>query len=247
MIRLNVNIDHIATIRNARGGNEPDPVVAASFAELAGASGIVCHLREDRRHINDRDLRLLREIVQTKLDLEMAANEEIIQIALQTRPELVTIVPEKRQELTTEGGLDVFSQKEKLTSLCERMHERGIEVSLFVEPEEKQITAAKEVGADMVELHTGTYANARTAERFKFELNRIINAAAFAGNLDLKVAAGHGLNYYNTKHICFIYEIEELSIGHSIISRAAFVGIERAVKEMIELINNSTLHRNIDI
>lgn len=247
MIRLNVNIDHIATIRNARGGSEPDPVVAASLAELAGASGIVCHLREDRRHINDRDLRLLREIVQTKLDLEMAANEEIIRIALETLPDLVTIVPEKRQELTTEGGLDVVSNHDNLVALCDRMHERGIEVSLFVEPDERQITAAKEVGADMVEIHTGTYANARNPEKFKFELNRIINAAAYAANLELKVAAGHGLNYINTKHICYIYEIEELSIGHAIISRAALVGMERAVREMIELINNATLHRNIDI
>jgi pyridoxine 5-phosphate synthase len=247
MIRLNVNIDHIATIRNARGGQEPDPVVAASLAELAGANGIVCHLREDRRHINDRDLRLLREIVQTKLDLEMAANEEIIKIALETVPDLVTIVPEKRQELTTEGGLDVVSNREQLLSLCERMHERSIEVSLFVEPDEKQITAAKEVGADMVELHTGCYANAKSPEKFKFELNRIINAAAFAGNIDLKVAAGHGLNYKNTPNICFIHEIEELSIGHSIISRAVLVGLEQAVREMIAIINNSTLHRNIDI
>lgn len=247
MITLNVNIDHIATLRQARGGNEPDPVAGAIAAELAGASGIVCHLREDRRHINDRDLRMLKEVNRSKLDLEMAANEEIIKIALETLPDLVTIVPEKRQELTTEGGLDVANNFDSMKSLADRMHEKGIEVSLFVEPDEKQIEASLRVGADMVELHTGTYANARSFERTKFELNKLISAAALASSMGLKVAAGHGLNYMNTKPMCFIHELNELSIGHSIISRAVIVGIERAVKDMIELINNSTLHRNIDI
>lgn len=247
MITLNVNIDHIATLRNARGGKEPDPVVAATIAEMAGASGIVCHLREDRRHIKDRDLRLLKEFVQSKLDLEMAATDEIIAIALDVVPDLVTIVPEKRTELTTEGGLDVEANFDRMKKLCDQMHEKGIEVSLFVEPDERQITAAHNVGADMVELHTGTYANANTPEKFKFELNRIISASAFAYNADLKIAAGHGLNYQNTRQICFIHEIDELSIGHSIISRASLVGLDRAVREMLDLMNNATLHRNIDI
>ncbi len=247
MITLNVNIDHAATLRQARGGTEPDPVTAAVMAELAGASGIVCHLREDRRHLNDRDLRILKEVVQTKLDLEMAAREDIILIALATEPDLVTIVPEKRSELTTEGGLDVAGALDKMKSLCQRMHEKNIEVSLFIEPDEKQIVAALEAGADMVELHTGTYANANSPERHKFELNRMISASSFAAGAGLKVAAGHGLNYINTPEICYIHEIDELSIGHSIIARAIYKGIDQAVKEMIELINVSTLHRNIDI
>jgi len=234
---LNVNIDHIATIRQARGGKEPDPVAGAVIAELAGAKGIVCHLREDRRHINDRDLRLLREVVQTKLDLEMGSVEEIIKIALATKPELVTIVPEKRQELTTEGGLDVASDIERFKSLTDRMHSRGIEVSFFIEPDYKQIDAALKAGADIVELHTGSYANSVSLESYKLELQKIANSAKFAKEAGLKVAAGHGLNYVNSYDIALIEEIEELSIGHSIISRAVFVGLERAIKEMIEIIN----------
>ncbi len=236
MITLNVNIDHIATIRNARGGIEPDPVAAAIVAELAGATGIVCHLREDRRHIKDRDLRLLREVVQTKLDLEMAANDEIIQIALEVVPDLVTIVPEKRQELTTEGGLDVRSNRNKLRELCNKMHDKGIEVSLFVDPNEMQIEEAYIVGADMVELHTGEYANAKSEKEKLEQISLLLSAAAFAHHSGLKVAAGHGLNYVNTPAICKIREIRELSIGHSIIARAAFVGLERAVKEMLHII-----------
>jgi len=236
MITLNVNIDHIATIRNARGGTEPDPVAAAIVAELAGATGIVCHLREDRRHIKDRDLRLLREVVQTKLDLEMAANDEIIQIALEVVPDLVTIVPEKRQELTTEGGLDVRSNRNKLRELCKKMHDKGIEVSLFVDPNEMQIEEAYIVGADMVELHTGEYANAKSEKEKLEQISLLLSAAAFAHHSGLEVAAGHGLNYVNTPAICKIREIRELSIGHSIIARAAFVGLERAVKEMLHII-----------
>lgn len=236
MITLNVNIDHIATIRNARGGIEPDPVTAAAIAELAGAKGIVSHLREDRRHINDRDVRLLKEIVQTKFDLEMAATEEIINIALEIKPDLVTIVPEKRQELTTEGGLDVRANRESLRTLCKKMHAEGIEVSLFVDPDELQIEEALIVGADMIELHTGAYANARKDQDKKDELNLLFAAAAFAHNSGLKIAAGHGLNYFNTQDICKIPYIGELSIGHSIISRAAFVGLEKAVKDMLEIV-----------
>ena len=246
MITLNVNIDHVATLRNARGGTEPDPVIAVGIAELAGATGIVCHLREDRRHIKDKDLYRIKDTVQSKLDLEMAANEEIIKIALDIVPELVTIVPEKRQELTTEGGLDVAGNMDSMCSLCERMHEKGIEVSFFVEPDEKQIDACKTIGADMVELHTGTYANAR-GSKIERELNRIIAGAAWAGDRELKVAAGHGLNYINTSPVCFIHEIGELSIGHSIMARAIFTGLDQAVRDMMNIINSSTLHRNIDI
>ncbi|MGE5480043.1 MAG: pyridoxine 5'-phosphate synthase [Chloroflexota bacterium] len=246
MITLNVNIDHIATVRNARGGKEPDPVAAAIVAELAGASGIVAHLREDRRHINDRDLRMLREVVQTKLDLEMAANEEIIGIALETLPDLVTIVPEKRQELTTEGGLDVAAVQGSIKELCYKMHEKGIEVSLFVEPDERQIAASKACGADMVELHTGAYANARGKAELDLHFSKIARGAEFAAQHGLKVAAGHGLNYMNTKPVCSIYEIGELSIGHSVIARAQFVGLDRAVREMIELINTCVAHSRIE-
>ncbi len=247
MIRLNINIDHVATLRQARGGIEPDPVAAVSIAELAGAQGIVCHLREDRRHVNDRDVRLIREIVQTKMDLEMAANEEIINIALDTKPELVTIVPEKRQELTTEGGLNMAADIERYKKLSGRFHDKGIEVSYFIEPTEEQINAAIKADADMVEIHTGIYANARGSEAVNNELNKIISACQYASNAGLQIAAGHGLNYVNTRPICFIHEIDELSIGHSIMARAIFTGLDAAVKEMIQLINTATLHRNIDM
>lgn len=241
MITLNVNIDHVATVRNARGGSEPDPAAAAIKAELAGATGIVCHLREDRRHIKDKDLRVLRELVQTKLDLEMGANEEIIGIALEVLPDMVTIVPEKRQELTTEGGLDVAADIDRYKSLCDRMREKNIEVSFFVEPDDKQIEASLRCGANMVELHTGAYANARDRDRFAEELAKIERGTKTAANLGLKIAAGHGLNYINTQHICKFHEINELSIGHSIISRAIFAGIETAVKDMLDIIHYSTL------
>ncbi|OGU37920.1 MAG: pyridoxine 5'-phosphate synthase [Ignavibacteria bacterium GWB2_35_12] len=245
MKTLNVNIDHVATIREARGGKEPDPVATAILAELAGASGIVCHLREDRRHINDRDVKILREVVQSKLDLEMAAHEEIINIALNLKPDLVTIVPEGRMELTTEGGLDVAGNPDKFESLVERMHGNGIEVSFFVEPDKKQIEASLLAGADMVELHTGNYANAK-GELFNDELEKIKIASFFANETRLKIAAGHGINYLNIKPLCLIPEIGEFSIGHSIISRAIHVGIERATREMIEVINTSTLHRSLN-
>ncbi len=240
MITLNVNIDHVATVRQARGGLEPDPVAAAAAAELAGASGIVCHLREDRRHINDRDLRIIRDTVSSKLDLEMANNEEIIKIALETLPDMVTIVPEKRQELTTEGGLDVVSNVVSISSLSDRMHENGIIVSLFIEPVKAQIDASKKAGADMIEIHTGTYSNLKNKAQFT-EFERIISAAKYAKSIGLWVAAGHGLNYNNTQLICSIKEIDELSIGHSIISRSVFTGIFNAVKEMRDLILNASL------
>lgn len=211
-MRLNVNIDHIATIRNARGGNEPDPVAGAIIAELAGALGIVAHLREDRRHINDRDLAALREVVRSKLDLEMAANEEIIKIALKTVPELVTIVPEKRQELTTEGGLDVASDIERFRALSERMHEKGIEVSYFIEPDERQIDAVLEANGDMVEFHTGVYANLKNSPKKYDEILRIEDACSIAFDNKLDIAAGHGLDYFNVEPIAGIIEIDELSI-----------------------------------
>ncbi len=243
MVTLNVNVDHIATIRQARGGNEPDPVAAAVICELAGAKGIVCHLREDRRHIQDRDVELLREIVTTKLDLEMASVEEIINIAIRIKPDLVTIVPEKRIELTTEGGLDVAADVPRFTELVERMHEGGIEVSFFVEPEIQQIDAILQTGAEIVEFHTGVYSNLKEEKKIKFEIERIKKAAGYAKNAGLKVVAGHGLNYKNVFEICKIKSIDELSIGHSIVSYSVFVGLERAVREMINIMNLSLVHR----
>ncbi len=237
MMTLNINIDHVATLRQARGGKEPDPVTAAVNAELAGATGIVCHLREDRRHVNDRDVRMLREVIQSKMDLEMSANEEIIQIALDVLPELVTIVPEKRQELTTEGGLDLASDIERFKTLTERMHDKDIEVSFFIEPTEEQIEAALKCDADMVELHTGSYANGIKEYDIDFEYRKIVNAAVFASKAGLKVAAGHGLNYINTHQIAKIPCINELSIGHSVMARAIFVGIDKAVRDMLDIIH----------
>ena len=240
-MELNVNIDHIATVRNARGGFEPDPVTGAAIAELAGASGVVCHLREDRRHINDHDLKRIRETVQTKLDLEMAANEEIIKIALDTVPDLVTIVPEKRQELTTEGGLNVAGDIEKFKSLSDRMHEKRINVSFFIEPDIHQIEAVIQANGDMVEFHTGTYANAKHEDEIQKELSSIQIACQRADEAGLKIAAGHGLNYHNTPAICQFPQINELSIGHSIISRAVFSGLEKAIKDMLQIMNNSII------
>jgi pyridoxine 5-phosphate synthase len=235
-MRLAINIDHVATLREARGGVEPDPVTAAAICELAGAEGIVCHLREDRRHINDRDLRLLRETVKTKLDLEMAATEEIIRIAIETLPELVTLVPEKRQELTTEGGLDVRGHRNYLQDVIEEFHKHEIEVSVFVDPAAEQIEAAKAIGADMIEIHTGEYANARTEREAMALLETIRSAATLGAKLGLVVNAGHGLNYINIKPITTIEEISEVSIGHAVISHAVFVGLERAVREMKALV-----------
>lgn len=237
MIDLCVNIDHIATLREARGGIEPDPVTAALMAELAGAVGIVCHLREDRRHVNDRDLRLLRDTVQTKLDLEMAAEEEILSIAVETLPDLVTFVPEKREELTTEGGLNILDRPHFYADCSALMHENDIEVSFFVEPEAQHIEAAVKAGADIVELHTGTYANARSRSAIEKELERIRHASRIAADLGVRVVAGHGLNYVNIRPLCAIPELEEVSIGHAIIARSAFVGITQAVQEMIAILH----------
>ncbi len=238
MKRLSVNIDHVATLRQARGENEPDPVTAALIAELAGAVGIVSHLREDRRHIQDNDVYLLRKTLKTKLDLEMAATEEIINIALDVVPDLVTLVPEKRQELTTEGGLDVVSQLAHLTEVTARFHRKNILVSIFVAPNKDQIKAAKRTGADFVELHTGEYANAR-GKAVDEQLDRLKRAAGDAAKLGLEINAGHGLNYRNLKPVAMIEEIWEFSIGHALISHALFVGMERAVKEMIAILREA--------
>lgn len=235
---LGVNIDHVATIRQARGGVEPDPVMAATLAVLGGADGITVHLREDRRHIQDRDLRLLREFVTIELNLEMAATKEMIGIAVKTRPDLVTLVPEKRQELTTEGGLDVGAQKNHIRKAIDKIHAAGMPVSLFINPDAGSITLSKEIGADMVEIHTGMYADARGRQKEK-ELTRIVNAVKSALDAGLLVNAGHGLNYSNVSRIASIEGLRGLYIGHSIVSRAVFVGLERAVREMKEIIKDS--------
>jgi pyridoxine 5-phosphate synthase len=232
-MRLCINIDHVATLRNARGEGVPDPVEAALVCERAGADGIVCHLREDRRHIRDGDVRRLREVLTTKLDLEMAATPEIIGIALRSLPDLVTLVPEKRRELTTEGGLDVVRSKRLLARAVERFHAKSIPVSLFVDPVAEQIRAAKEIGADMIELHTGEYANARSAAARRTQLARIAKAAALGRGLALVVNAGHGLDYGNIAPVRKIRDIEEVSIGHAVIVRALEVGLKNAVAEMV--------------
>jgi pyridoxine 5-phosphate synthase len=239
MARLGVNIDHVATIRQARGGAEPDPVAAAAIAELAGADGITIHLREDRRHIQDRDLKLLRETVKTKLNLEMAATREMIAIALAVHPDMCTLVPEKRQELTTEGGLDVLLNRQNIAEAVEKLHEGDLIVSLFVDPDPDQIKAADKVGADYVEIHTGTFAEAGNWNDQEQELIKIENAVKLAAKLGLTVNAGHGLNYSNVKRMTAIRGIDEYNIGHAIISRAVLVGLDRAVREMAELIRNA--------
>lgn len=236
-MNLTINIDHIATLREARGGMEPDPVTAAHMCEIAGACGIVCHLREDRRHINDRDLRLLRETVKTKLDLEMASTEEIIRIAIETLPDLATLVPEKRQELTTEGGLDVRGNSHHLKDVVSELQRHDIRVSLFIDPVAEQIEASHEVGADTVEIHTGEYANAQSEEEQRSLLVTVRDAARLARELGMTVNAGHGLNYMNIIPFRRIEEIDEVSIGHAVISRAVFVGVDRAVREMLALVH----------
>ena len=244
-MRLAINIDHIATLRNARGGTEPDPAGAALVCERAGADGIVCHLREDRRHIRDEDVARLRESVGTKLDLEMAATREIIGIALRTRPNLVTLVPEKRRELTTEGGLDVAGNRRTLAAVVEQFHAHAIPVSLFIDPVRRQIRTASEIGSDFIELHTGKYADAQTAEKRSRLLESIRGAAGFARGLGLKVNAGHGLDYGNVSAIARLDDIEEVSIGHAVIVRAVETGLESAVRDMVRLLGEpSPPHRS---
>jgi len=232
-----VNIDHVATLREARGIHYPDPVYAAGIAEMAGASGIIVHLREDRRHIKDRDVRLLRAVVRTKLNLEMAATEEMAGIAREVLPDMVTLVPEKRQELTTEGGLDVAGNREKVAGIVAQVREKGIAASLFIDADGVQVEAARAVGADMIEIHTGHYADAADGEARRLELARIAAAAQKGKSLGMGVNGGHGLHYDNVREILAIREIDELSIGHSIIARAVFVGLDRAVRDMLALMH----------
>lgn len=236
MAKLEVNVDHVATVRQARLIDEPDPVTAAALSELAGADGIIVHLREDRRHIQDRDVRLLRQTVKTRLNLEMAATEEMLKIASEVKPDVVTLVPEKREELTTEGGLDVAGNLEFLKDYIQKLKDAGLGVSLFVDPDHAQINAAKEAGAMWVELHTGTYAEAKSEIEAQKLFDQLLDAARHARSLGLRVKCGHGLNYVNIKRFRGRQEFEEFSIGHSIISRAVLVGLERAVREMADLI-----------
>ncbi len=235
-MRFALNVDHIATLRNARGEMQPDPVTAALIAEQAGVDGIVVHLREDRRHINERDLRLLRELITTKLDLEMAATEEIIKIACDVGPELATIVPEKRLELTTEGGINVLDNIQLLSDTIKQLHKHEIEVSLFIEPELNQIDAAAEIESDYIEIHTGVFANALSEEEQFDELEKIRIASKHAKKLGLGVNAGHGLNYSNIKIFRELTDIDEVSIGQAVVARSVFVGMNEAIKEMIALI-----------
>jgi pyridoxine 5-phosphate synthase len=235
MRNLMVNIDHIATLREARGIHYPDPIYAAGVVEMAGASGIIVHLREDRRHIKDRDVRMLRQVVRSILNLEMAATEEMVGIVSEILPDMVTLVPERRQELTTEGGLDVAANMGRIGKVVEAIREKGIEVSLFVDPENTQVQASRDVGADTIEIHTGHYSDAAGLQIRQEELRRIRRAAEAGKALGMGVNAGHGLHYHNVSEIVAIPEIDELSIGHSIVARAVFVGLDTAVRDMLAL------------
>ncbi len=232
MLTLGVNIDHVATIRQARRTVEPDPIAAAILAELGGANGITAHLREDRRHIQDRDVRLLRETVRTHLNLEMAATEEMVAIALELKPDYVTLVPEKREEVTTEGGLDVAGSLERLKNVVDRLQSENIPVSLFIDGDQAQIKASADSQAKFIELHTGKYADAPNAETRQQELNLLKRGCEQALSLGLRVNAGHGLTYINVYPVACLPGMEELNIGHTIVSRAVLVGMERAVREM---------------
>jgi pyridoxine 5-phosphate synthase len=236
MSKLGVNIDHIATVRQARREFDPDPIEAARICEAAGAQSIVCHLREDQRHIQKRDVERLRKTIRTRLNLEMALDEKIVAIAGQIRPDQATIVPERRQELTTEGGLDVVKHFRRVREATEFLHRKGIVVSLFINPDPIQINRSAEAGISMIEFHTGQYAAAKNSQSIKKELKRLQAMTRYAQNLGLIVNAGHGLKYHNTRAIALIPGIEELNIGHSIISRAVFVGLANAVKEMLKIV-----------
>lgn len=236
---LGVNIDHIATLRNARGTCYPDPVQAAFIAEQAGADGITVHLREDRRHITDRDVRILRETLATRMNLEMAVTEEMLAIACEVKPHFCCLVPEKRQEVTTEGGLDVAGQLDKMRDACARLADAGIQVSLFIDADYQQIDAAVAVKAPYIEIHTGCYADAKDEKSQAAELARIADAAAYAADKGLKVNAGHGLTYHNVQAIAAIPEMHELNIGHAIIGQAVFSGLKDAVSEMKSLMTDA--------
>jgi pyridoxine 5-phosphate synthase len=238
-VQLCVNVDHIATLRQARGGNEPDPVQGAIICEEHGAAGITVHLREDRRHIQDHDVFALRKVVKGKFNLEMALSDEIIEIALKVKPDQITLVPEKRQEITTEGGLDVKTNFKRICEIVSLFHRENILVSLFIEPEEQAVRLSKESGADFIELHTGTYCNAKGKDNIEKEKGRLFNAASIATTIGIRVNAGHGLNYINTAPILTMPGLEELNIGHSIISRSIFTGLANAVSELVQIINEN--------
>lgn len=237
MAGLAVNVDHIATLREARKAEYPDPVAAGILAELAGADGIVVHLREDRRHIQDRDVRMLRNVIKSKLILEMASTAEMVGIALDIKPDVITLVPEKREELTTEGGLDLIVHKDSIAETVDTLQNSGIPVSIFIDPDPEQVKLAHKMNATMVEIHTGTFCDAPTMEKRKNAFNKIVDAVKLARKLKLGTHAGHGLCYKTINTFRGLYEIDEFSIGHSIVSRASLVGMEKAVKEMIRLIN----------
>ncbi|MDQ7090199.1 MAG: pyridoxine 5'-phosphate synthase [Methylococcales bacterium] len=241
IILLGVNIDHVATLRQARGTRYPDPVQAALVAEQAGADGITAHLREDRRHIQDRDIFLLKERLHSRLNLEMAVTDEMIALAQKVRPYACCLVPEKREELTTEVGLDVASQAERMKAACSKLADAEIEVSLFIDPDEKQIDAAKAAGSPVIELHTGAYADATTSTQQTQELKRIQHAAYYAHNMGLQVNAGHGLHFHNVEEICYIPEIVELNIGHSVIAQAVFSGLAQTVSDLKAIIRQARL------
>ena len=238
MIRLFVNVDHVATIREARKGLEPDPLRAALIAEQSGADGITVHLREDRRHIQDKDVYVIHKNINTKLNLEMAATEEMISLALELKPYQVSLVPEKRQEITTEGGLDVLSQVENFKRLREVIKEKDILYSLFIDPDPEQIEASIQAEADSIEINTGRYSDLKDPDEIKGELKRIQEAAKYSSDMGLRVFAGHGLNYNNVQAIAAIHEIEELNIGHFLVAQSVYKGLENAVKTMIQAIKN---------
>lgn len=238
--RLGVNIDHVATVRQARKVRYPDPILAAALAEIAGAEQITLHLREDRRHIQERDLRLLRETCQTQLNLEMAATPEMVKVAYEYKPDMVTLVPERREEITTEGGLDVATQTDSLRKLIRSLKDAGLTVSLFIDPSLDQARASHKCDADRIELHTGRYCDARRGVPREQELTRIVDTAKTAAKLGMGVAAGHGLNYDNVEPIARILEIDELNIGHAIVARAVLVGFDRAVREMIAVMRSGS-------
>ncbi|MDC9729882.1 MAG: pyridoxine 5'-phosphate synthase [Methyloprofundus sp.] len=239
LILLGVNIDHIATLRQARGTQYPEPLQAAFIAEQAGADGITAHLREDRRHMQDRDMFLLKEMIHTRLNFEMAVTDEMLTIATQVKPYACCLVPEKREELTTEGGLDVAASPEKMQRACSKLAESDIEVSLFIDPEELQIDAAVKAGAPVIELHTGRYADAKTKSEQLIELKRIAEAANYAHSAGLQVNAGHGLNLFNVEAICKVPEIVELNIGHALIAQAVFSGLDKAVRDMKRIMRDA--------
>lgn len=239
MIKLGVNIDHVATLRNARGTSYPSPILAAQLAEQAGADLITLHLREDRRHIRDEDVRLIRSVIQTRMNLEMALTPEMLAHALEIKPHDVCIVPERREEVTTEGGLDVKRYFEQIAEYTKTLTEAGIRVSIFIDPDPEQITLAHRAGAPVIEIHTGRYADAETPVEREVELRRIRLSAEFAASLGLVVNAGHGLNYHNVQAIAAIPQFRELNIGHAIIGRAVFTGLESAVRDMLRLMHEA--------